>query len=79
MRDALKALQSDLFLAFSRGIENILSLIGDAVSAGGHKEARGIFEPDSVQLLRTIGLLEEGEDLGGNDLSGSVSFLREPL
>ncbi len=79
MRDVLKVLQSSLLLAFSRGIENVLCLIGDAVPVGGHKETRGIFELDSVQLLRTIGKLEKGKDLGGNDLSGSVSFLRKPL
>lgn len=70
------ALQSDLLLASSRGIESVLCLTGDAVPAGDHKEARGIFELDSVQLLRVIDLLEEGKDLGGNDLSGSVSFCK---
>ncbi len=70
------ALQSDLLLASSRGIENVLCLTGDAVPAGDHKEARGIFELDSVQLLRVIDLLEEGKDLGGNDLSGSIAFCK---
>lgn len=70
------ALQADLLMAYSRGIENVLCLTGDAVPVGDHKEARGIFELDSVQLLRTIGLMIGGKDLGGNDLSGRVDFCK---
>ena len=70
------ALQSDLLFAYSRGVENVLCLTGDAVPVGDHKAASGVFELDSAQLLQTIGLLEEGKDLGGNDLSGSVSFCK---
>lgn len=70
------ALQADLLLAYSRGIENILCLTGDAVPVGDHKQARGVFELDSVQLLHAINGLEEGMDLGGNDLEGAVHFCK---
>ena len=70
------ALQSDLLLAYSRGIRNVLCLTGDAVPVGDHPEAGGVFELDSLQLLRTIGRLEEGKDLGGSELNGGVSFCR---
>ena len=68
------ALQSDLLFAASRGINNVLCLTGDSVLLGDHKEAKGVFDLDSCQLLATIRRLEKGEDLGGNDLDGSVSF-----
>jgi len=70
------ALQADLLLAYSRGIETVLCLTGDALPVGDHKEARGVFELDSVQLLRTINRLKEGKDLGGNDLNSTVDFCK---
>jgi 5,10-methylenetetrahydrofolate reductase len=68
------ALQGDILFAYSRGIRNILCLTGDAVPVGDHKEAKGVFDLDSVQLLRTIRTMEAGKDLGGNDLDGVVDF-----
>jgi methylenetetrahydrofolate reductase (NADPH) len=68
------ALQADLLFASSRGIHNVLCLTGDSVILGDHKEAKGVFDMDSSQLLATIRRLEKGKDLGGNDLDGGVSF-----
>jgi len=68
------ALQADLLFASSRGINNVLCLTGDSVILGDHKEAKGVFDLDSSQLLATIRRLEKGKDLGGNDLDGTVSF-----
>jgi len=68
------ALQAELLLAYTRGIRNVLCLTGDAVPVGDHKEAKGVFDLDSVQLLRTIRQLESGKDLGENDLDGAVEF-----
>ena len=68
------ALQADLLFAYSRGISNVLCLTGDSILMGDHKEAKGVFDMDSSQLLATIRKLEKGKDLGGNDLDGSVSF-----
>ncbi|MFC1987973.1 methylenetetrahydrofolate reductase [Chloroflexota bacterium] len=68
------ALQAELLLAYTRGIGNVLCLTGDAVPVGDHKEAEGVFDLDSVQLLRAIHLLESGQDMGGNALDGAVEF-----
>lgn len=68
------ALQADLLFAYSRGIQNVLCLTGDFVTVGDHREAKAVFDLDSVQLLRTVHLLESGKDLGGNDLDGGVEF-----
>ncbi len=70
------ALQSDLLFAYSRGIRNVLCLTGDAMPVGDHPQARGVFEMDSVQLLHCINRLEEGYDMGGNELKGEVSFCK---
>lgn len=68
------ALQAELLFASSRGISNVLCLTGDAVPVGDHKEAKGVFDLDSLQLLKTIRLMESGKDLGGNNLDGAVEF-----
>jgi methylenetetrahydrofolate reductase (NADPH) len=68
------ALQAELLFASSRGINNVLCLTGDAVPVGDHKEAKGVFDLDSLQLLKTVRLMESGKDLGGNDLDGAVEF-----
>ncbi|MEW6447392.1 MAG: methylenetetrahydrofolate reductase [Bacillota bacterium] len=68
------ALQADLLLAHTRGINNVLCLTGDAVTVGDHKGAKGVFDLDSVQLLRAVRQLEAGEDLAGNKLDGAVKF-----
>jgi methylenetetrahydrofolate reductase (NADPH) len=68
------ALQADLLFAHSRGIHNVLCLTGDSVILGDHKEAKGVFDLDSSQLLATIRLMEKGKDLGDNKLDGAISF-----
>ncbi len=65
------ALQADLLFAASRGIHNVLCLTGDSVMLGDHKEAKGVFDLDSSQLLAAVRTLEKGKDLGDNDLDGS--------
>ena len=68
------ALEGDLLFAYTRGIRNVLCLTGDAVPIGDHKEAKGVFDLDSSQLLYTIRMMESGKDLGGNDLDGACEF-----
>src|SRR3972149_5639200 len=68
------ALEADLLFAYSRGIGNVLCLTGDAVPVGDHKEAKGVFDLDSLQLLKAIRQMASGTDLGGNKLEGTVEF-----
>ena len=68
------ALQADLLFAYQRGIRNVLCLTGDSVIFGDHKEAKGVFDLDSSQLVAAIRRMEKGEDLGGNKLEGDLSF-----
>ncbi|MDO4475361.1 MAG: methylenetetrahydrofolate reductase [Lachnospiraceae bacterium] len=66
------ALQSDLLSAAMFGIENVLALTGDHTKMGDHPQAKPVFDLDAVSLLHTMGLLEKGEDLGGNKLDGEA-------
>jgi len=68
------SLQAELLLAYTRGIRNVLCLTGDAVPVGDHKEAKGVFDLDSVQLLKAVHILESGQDMGGSELDGAVEF-----
>ena len=68
------ALESDLLFAYSRGVKNVLCLTGDSITVGDHKQAKGVFDLDSVQLVRMVRLMESGKDLGGNELDGAVEF-----
>ncbi len=68
------ALEADLLFAYERGIRNVLCLTGDAITVGDHRAAKQVFDLDSVQLLRTVRLMESGKDLGGNDLDGPFEF-----
>jgi len=64
------AIQADLLLAYTRGIRNVLCLTGDSIDVGDHKEAKPVFDLDSVQLGQMIRIMESGKDLGGNELKG---------
>ncbi|MCC8161786.1 MAG: methylenetetrahydrofolate reductase [Lachnospiraceae bacterium] len=64
------ALQSDLLSAAMLGIENVLLLTGDHTKLGDHPQAKPVFDLDSVSLPHTACLLEQGVDLGENELVG---------
>jgi 5,10-methylenetetrahydrofolate reductase len=68
------ALQSDLLSAWALGIKNVLALTGDHPCLGDHPDARPVFELDSVSLLETIGKLNSGFDMAGNELKGKPDF-----
>ena len=68
------ALQADLLFAYSREIVNVLCLTGDSVDVGDHKEAKPVFDLDSVQLIKMIRTLESGTDMGGNELGVAPRF-----
>lgn len=68
------ALQSELLSAWVLGVRSVLCLTGDYVTVGDHPQAKPVFDLDSVQLLQTVGLLNRGKDLAGNDMQGATGF-----
>lgn len=68
------AIQADLLFAYSRGIDNVLCLTGDSVDVGDHKEAKQVFDLDSVQLIHLVHTLNSGKDMAGNELDGAIDF-----
>ncbi len=67
-------LQSDLLGAYVLGIKNVLCMTGDHVLAGDHKDAKPVYDLESVQLLKTVDGLNHGRDLAGNEMQGATDF-----
>ncbi len=67
-------LQSDLLGAHILGIRNVLCLTGDSPGIGDHREAKPVFDLDTVQLMRSVTMLNQGQDLSGRPLDGATAF-----
>ena len=61
----LMALQSDLLGAHALGIHNVLALTGDPVRAGNYPNLTGVWDVDSVGLIRILQGMNGGYDAGG--------------
>jgi methylenetetrahydrofolate reductase (NADPH) len=68
------AIQNDLLSAHFLGVSNVLCLTGDHVSVGDHKDAREVYDFESVQLIQCIKKMNEGYDWAGNELEGATDF-----
>lgn len=69
------ALMGDALAAAAFGIDTMLALTGDhPVCAGGDcKDAKPVYDLDSVGILRMLSKMEQtGRDCGGNPLAGNV-------
>jgi methylenetetrahydrofolate reductase (NADPH) len=68
-------MQSDLLGAHILGIRNILCLTGDYPTVGDHKEAKPVYDLDSVQVMQLVQKLNNGRDLAGNKLDGATEYM----
>ena len=75
-RDAnLIGLQAMLLGAWSvGGVRNVLAITGDPPSLGDHPETSGVYEVDSVGLVRVLARLNQGMDWAGKNLGGATNF-----
>jgi methylenetetrahydrofolate reductase (NADPH) len=64
------AIQADLMSAHILGIRNILCLTGDYPTVGDHKEAKPVYDLDSIGVMQLIHSLNSGKDMVGHKLSG---------
>ncbi len=69
------AMQSDLLGAHMLGIRNILCLTGDYPTVGDHKDAKPVYDLDSIQVMQLVCGLNNGKDLIGNKLDGSTDYM----
>jgi methylenetetrahydrofolate reductase (NADPH) len=63
------AMQSDILAAYANGIRNIVCMSGDHQDVGDHPEAMGVFDIDSMQLIRMVKTMrDEGKFAGGDEI-----------
>jgi homocysteine S-methyltransferase len=70
----LMALQSELLGAHALGIRNILALTGDPLRVGDYPNTTGVWDLDSVGLIRAIRGMNEGHDAAGSSIGARSSF-----
>lgn len=70
----LMALQSELLGAHALGIRNILALTGDPLRVGDYPNTTGVWNVDSVGLIKVIRGLNEGHDAAGASIGAKASF-----
>jgi 5,10-methylenetetrahydrofolate reductase len=68
------AIQADLLGGHLLGIRNILCLTGDYPTVGDHKDAKPVYDLDSVQVMQIVQGLNNGRDWAGNKLDGPTCF-----
>jgi methionine synthase I (cobalamin-dependent)/5,10-methylenetetrahydrofolate reductase len=75
-RDAnIIGLQAVLLGAWSvGGVRNILAITGDPPSLGDHPETSGVYEVDSIGLVKVLARLNQGTDWAGKTLGGATNF-----
>jgi methionine synthase / methylenetetrahydrofolate reductase (NADH) len=75
-RDAnIIGLQAMLLGAWSiGGVRNVLAITGDPPSLGDHPETSGVYEIDSVGLVKVLARLNQGTDWAGKNLGGATNF-----
>jgi methionine synthase / methylenetetrahydrofolate reductase(NADPH) len=75
-RDAnIIGLQAMLLGAWSvSGVRNVLAITGDPPSLGDHPETSGVYEVDSIGLVKVLARLNQGTDWAGKNLGGATNF-----
>ena len=56
------------------GIRNVLAITGDPPSVGDYPETSGVYEVDSVGLVKILTRLNQGTDWAGKTLGGATNF-----
>ncbi|HHV73258.1 MAG TPA: 5,10-methylenetetrahydrofolate reductase [Thermoanaerobacterium sp.] len=70
----LIGLQAELLGAYALGVRNILALTGDDPKRGDVPQATGVYDVDSVGLVKIAKSLNDGFDYNGNKLESSTNF-----
>jgi methionine synthase / methylenetetrahydrofolate reductase (NADH) len=56
------------------GVRNVLAITGDPPSVGDYPETSGVYEVDSVGLVKILNRLNQGTDWAGKTLGGATNF-----
>ena len=68
-------IQSDVLGAYALGIKNILCLAGDHQKFGNEGNSKGVYDIDSMQLLKGLkDLRDEKKFMGGDEVEGDIEY-----
>lgn len=56
------------------GVRNVLAITGDPPAVGDYPETSGVYEVDSVGLVKVLTRLNQGTDWAGKTLGGATNF-----
>ena len=70
----LMAIQSDLLGAHALGIRNVIALTGDPPSSGDYARATGVWDVDSIGLIKILKMFNGGTDWAGNSIGKGTDF-----
>jgi methionine synthase / methylenetetrahydrofolate reductase(NADPH) len=56
------------------GVRNVLAITGDPPSVGDYPETSGVYELDSIGLVKVLARLNQGTDWAGKNLGGATNF-----
>lgn len=56
------------------GVRNVLAVTGDPPAVGDYPETSGVYEVDSVGLVKVLSRLNQGTDWAGKTLGGATNF-----
>jgi len=70
----LLGLQAELLGASALGLRDILALTGDPPEVGDYVMATGVYDVDSIGLVRMVNKLNNGYEYGGNELKDKTDF-----
>lgn len=72
----LLAMQSELMSAHVMDIRTILGITGDPPIVGDYPNATGVFDVDSIGLIKLITNLNQGIDLAGKPIGSKTNFFK---
>lgn len=70
----LMGIESHLIGAHALGVRNILALTGDPPSVGNMGHVTGVYDIDSIGLVRVISEMKRGHDIAGSEMGRQAGF-----
>src|SRR5215210_2022234 len=71
---SILGLESMLLGAHAEGVRNILAVTGDPPEVGDYPGSRGVYEVDSIGIVRLLEHLNRGEDFHGRTIDAPTDF-----
>lgn len=71
---SLMGLQSDLLGAHALDVRNVLALKGDPPALANYPGTRGVFDVDTIGLVKVITGMNSGVDTAGNEIGAPTNF-----